>query len=131
MTMNEILSRAPVCASIPNSPNNSSGDSSGVFCIHSAAVCAKTKADLPVVLGSVLASLGTTAKYAAISETIDTDTGEITQTEQPFSPMDSRIQRFALQSVSRKFLPKSRTAVCMRWRQKGKDVEVWQSKEFK
>jgi hypothetical protein len=78
-----------------------------------------------------LASLGTTAKYAAISESIDCETGEIIQTGKTFNPMDSRVQRFALQSVSRKFLPKFRTAVCMRWRQKGKDVEVWQSKEFK
>mgnify|MGYP000119489705 CR=1 FL=1 len=37
--------------------------------------------------------------------------------------------RFALQSVARSILPKSRTAKCLRIRAYQRDVEVWKSKE--
>jgi hypothetical protein len=131
MTMNAILSRAPLCASIPNSNLKLSGEAvaggegdctAGAPTHGAAKLC---------ISGAVLASLGTTAKYSAKSEQIDCETGEISGLEIPYSPMMARIGRFALQSVSRKFLPKFRTAVCLRWRQKGKDIAVWQSKEFK
>jgi hypothetical protein len=46
--------------------------------------------------------------------------------------MTTRVQRYILQSVARKALYKnSRIHSCLRHRQKGKDVQVWQSKEFK
>ena len=71
--------------------------------------------------------LGRDAKYKNRPE-IDPETGEILGI---VDPMGSRVQRFALQSVARKFLPKTRTDNCLRMRQKAKDVEVWKSKEYK
>jgi len=73
------------------------------------------------------ASLGTNAKSVHKPEKVDPETGEIIG----FSPMDSRVQRFALQSVARSFFPKSRIDKCLRLRQKGKDIQVWKSKEYK
>lgn len=74
-----------------------------------------------------LASLGTNAKYKN-KTLIDPETGEILGL---VDPMAGRVQRFVLQSVARKFLPKSRTDKCLRLRQKGRQVEVWKSHEFK
>ena len=71
--------------------------------------------------------LGTNAKYKNKSH-IDPETGEILGI---VDPMAGRVQRFILQAVARKFLPKSRTDKCLRLRQKGKEVEVWKSHEFK
>ena len=48
-----------------------------------------------------------------------------------FSPMAARVQRFALQSVSRQLLPESRTAKCLRWRAHKQEVTVWKSHEHK
>lgn len=76
-------------------------------------------------------SLGTNAKYKNRVEKVDPETGEITGGTPVFNPMDSRVQRFILQAVARKFLPKSRTDKCLMLRQKGKEVEVWKSKEHK
>lgn len=73
------------------------------------------------------ASLGSNAKYNYKPEKVDPETGEIIG----FSPMDSRVQRFALQSVARTFFPDSRLNKCLRLRQQGKDVQVLKSKEFK
>jgi len=72
-------------------------------------------------------SLGTNAKYKNRAQ-IDPETGEILGI---VDPMGSRVQRFILQAVARKFLPKTRTDKCLMLRQKGKDIEVWKSKEFK
>jgi len=44
-------------------------------------------------------------------------------------PMESRVQRFALQAVARSILPTSRTAKCLRIRAFDSDVQVWKSKE--
>ena len=44
-------------------------------------------------------------------------------------PMESRVQRFSLQSVARAILPESRTAKCLRIRAHDCDVQVWKSKE--
>ncbi len=70
-------------------------------------------------------SLGTNAKYKNKVE-IDPETGEISGI---VDPMESRLQRFALQAVARRFLPKSRTDKCLILRQKMRDIEVWKSKE--
>ena len=75
--------------------------------------------------------LGTNAKYSVFSETTDPETGEITGGTPVYDPMSARVQRFMLQSVARKFLPKSRTDKCLRLRQASKEIQVWQSKEFK
>lgn len=83
--------------------------------------------ELSGVSGNLAVSLGTNAKYKNISR-IDPETGEILG---KFDPMESRVQRFILQSVARKFLPKSRTDKCLILRQKARDVEVWKSYEFK
>lgn len=48
-----------------------------------------------------------------------------------FQPMATRVQRFALQSVSRSILPQSRTAKCLRIRAHNSDVQVWKSTEYK
>lgn len=76
-------------------------------------------------------SLGTTAKYSALTQEIDPETGEIKGGESVYSPMLARVQRFILQSIARKFLPKSRTEKCLRWRQALKQIQVWQSIEHK
>ena len=43
--------------------------------------------------------------------------------------MESRVQRFALQSMARAILPESRTAKCLRIRAFDSDVQVWKSRE--
>lgn len=45
------------------------------------------------------------------------------------NPMDTRVQRFALQSVARSILPDSRTAKCLRIRSFNSDVQVWKHHE--
>jgi hypothetical protein len=72
-------------------------------------------------------SLGSNAKYKNRAQKVDPETGEILG----FDPMESRVQRFALQSVARTFFPDSRLNKCLRLRQHGKDVQVLKSKEFK
>lgn len=64
--------------------------------------------------------LGIDAKY----KYTDAETGEITD------PMEGRIQRFILQSIVRKLLPKSRTNNCLRVRQKGQQIQVLKSVEY-
>lgn len=73
------------------------------------------------------ALLGTTAKYSAAK--VDQSTGEVRQAS-VFDPMVKKCERFALQSVARKFLPKTRTDKCLRLRQKGQQIQIWQSVEF-
>lgn len=81
--------------------------------------------------GGAGAPLGTNAKFSAPTPTTDPETGEITGGEAVYNPMLARVQRFILQSVARKFLPKSRTDKCLRLRQASKEIQVWQSKEHK
>jgi hypothetical protein len=80
-------------------------------------------------------SLGTNAKYSVFcvksNEKTDAETGEITGGDTAYDPMAARIQRFIFQSVARKFLPKSRTDKCLRLRQGSKEIQVWQSIEYK
>ena len=45
-------------------------------------------------------------------------------------PMESRLQRFQLQSIARDILPTSRTAKCLRIRAHDSDVQVWKSKKY-
>ncbi len=85
----------------------------------------------PVPDGDSGRLLGTNAKSSAAPQKTDGETGEITGGEAVYSPMLARIQRFILQSVARKFLPKSRTDKCLRLRQGSKEIQVWQSKEHK
>ena len=73
------------------------------------------------------AFLGRDAKYKNRPE-IDPESGEILGT---VDPMGTRVQRFILQAVARKFLPKTRLDNCLRVRQKSKDVEVLKSVEHK
>ena len=77
------------------------------------------------------ATLGTNAKLKNRVEKIDPDTGEITGYRPVSSPMDFRVQRFALQSVARSLFPKSRLDKCLRLRQKGQEIQVLQSVEHK
>ena len=62
------------------------------------------------------AALGTNAKLRATFQ------------KPAFDPMVKRLERFALQSVARSILPKSRTAKCLRIRAFNSDVQVWRSK---
>lgn len=63
---------------------------------------------------------------------IDESTGEIVQLGKPeYDQNEERAKRYAIQSVARRFLPKSRTAKCHRVRYQHKDVEIWKSKEHK
>jgi hypothetical protein len=45
------------------------------------------------------------------------------------SRMDTRVSRFALQSVSRSILPESRTAKCLRIRAHDSEIQVWKHHE--
>lgn len=81
--------------------------------------------------GGAGAPLGTNAKFSAVSEKVDPETGEVTGGAPAYDPMLARVQRFMLQSVARRFLPKSRTDKCLRLRSKGKEIQVWQSTEYK
>lgn len=82
--------------------------------------------------------LGIDAKYKHTASKVDSETGEILGI---FDPSAAVIQRFILQSVVRKLLPKSRTNNCLRVRAKHKPVwardfidqtiKVWKSKEHK
>lgn len=122
------LSRAQNCASIPKSNKNIHRKNAGGFAAQGAAMGGKTQADLRGVSGS----LGNNAKCSVRTESIDRETGEIIGFKTPRDPMLSRVMRYILQSVARKALmKKSRIHGCNRWRQKGKDIQVWQSKEFK
>ena len=75
--------------------------------------------------------LGTNAKYKNTPEKIDPETGEITGGQAVFNPMDSRVQRFALQSAARSLFPKSRIDKCLRLRQKGQEIQVLKSVQHK
>ena len=84
------------------------------------------------------AGLGIDAKYKNTAQKVDSETGEILGTnaklratfQKPaFDPMVKRLERFALQSVARSILPKSRTAKCLRIRAFNSDVQVWKSKQ--
>ena len=77
------------------------------------------------------AFLGSNAKYKNTPQKVDPETGEITGGTSVFNPMDSRVQRFALQSVARTFFPNSRINKCLRLRQKGKEIQVLKSVEHK
>lgn len=73
-----------------------------------------------------VAFLGIDAKYRHTAQKprlIDPETGEI------IDPMAARIERFILQSIVRKLLPKSRTNNCLRVRQGGNQIQVLKSVE--
>jgi hypothetical protein len=68
---------------------------------------------------------------------VDRETGELlsfrqrgAELELVRDPAQVRLERYALQSVARELLPKSRTAKCLRTSyRKGGDVEIWYSPE--
>jgi len=82
--------------------------------------------------------LGTYAKLSALGfgrgfpadlvwkPSIDAETGEI---KAFIDPMAGQVNRFILQSVSRKVLPGSRTGKCLRVRQGGQEIQVHKSIE--
>jgi hypothetical protein len=74
-------------------------------------------------------SLGTNAKYKNKAEKVDLETGEITGCD----PMETRVQRFILQSVARSLFDnaKSRLNKCLRLRSAHNDIQVWKSTEHK
>lgn len=74
-----------------------------------------------------LGSLGTNAKYKPKALKIDQETGEITGLD----PMETRVQRFILQSVARSLFDNksSRLNKCLRLRCAHQDVQVWRSTE--
>lgn len=84
---------------------------------HASAAQARVHAGREAVVSGP--GLGIDAKY----KHTDAETGEITD------PMEGRIQRFILQSIVRKLLPKSRTNNCLRVRQKGQQIQVLKSVE--
>jgi hypothetical protein len=74
-------------------------------------------------------SLGTNAKYSPTPQKVDPDTGEILGLD----PMETRVQRFILQSVARSLFDNktSRLNKCLRLRTAHQDVQVWKSTEHK
>lgn len=129
------ISRVPTHA--PDIPSTLTVTSNGKSHNYAPVQEAKPGADATAIAGrraaapGGAAALGSNAKYSAPSEVIDPDTGEVTGGEVVYNPMLSRVQRFMLQSVARRFLPGSRTDKCMRLRQGSKEIQVWQSKEHK
>ena len=73
--------------------------------------------------------LGTNAKYSPTPQKVDPETGEITGRD----PMETKVQRFILQSVARKLFDNktSRLNKCLRLRAAHQDVQVWKSIEHK
>lgn len=73
--------------------------------------------------------LGTNAKYSPTPQKVDPDTGEILGLD----PMETRVQRFILQSVARSLFDNktSRLNKCLRLRTAHQDVQVWKSTEHK
>lgn len=73
------------------------------------------------------ASLGTNAKLKNKTLKVDQDTGEIIGLD----PMETRVQRFILQSVARSLFDNksSRLNKCLRLRAAHQDVQVWKSVE--
>jgi hypothetical protein len=120
------LSQAPLRATIPKE------NFASVTTVPSAVAPAPARqalADAPLQTQSG-GALGTNAKYSAAPGVIDADTGEILDVL-GYDPIMAKFERFALQSAVRRLLPLSRTAKCFRLRQKGKQVEVLQSKQYK
>ena len=74
-------------------------------------------------------SLGTNAKYSPRPQKVDLETGEITGCD----PMETKVQRFILQSVARTLFDNktSRLNKCLRLRAAHQDVQVWKSIEHK
>jgi len=75
---------------------------------------------------------------SAAFETVNQETGEVLQVIESRGRFDlkpasdpgaKRLERFALQSAVSRLLPHSCTAKCLRFRQSGKDAEVWKSSE--
>jgi hypothetical protein len=97
---------------------------------HVESLCDGSRQPVPAVVVAPPegGGLGTTARYSAAG--VDESTGEVSQTP-AFDPMVKKCERFALQSVARKFLPKTRTDKCLRLRQKGKDIQILQSIKYK
>jgi Replication protein len=95
-------------------------------------MCAHNEPHKPRIFSTLVAdacdtspALGTYAKYKN-KTSVDLETGEILGKP---SPMEATVQRFTLQSVARKFLPKTRTDACLRLRQNSKQIEVLKSKK--
>jgi len=95
--------------------------------IAEAATCSGGKRSATVGGGVSAAFLGTDAKYKNAPTKVDPDAGEILAFIEPKS---ARLQRFMLQSVTRKLLPKSRTNNCLRVRQGGKQIQVHKSIQY-
>lgn len=115
MAMNDILPSPCAFAS-----STSSSDSSHFYKIlekPARLVADALASSAPDV--AVLASLGSNAKYSAKPP------------EKAFDPMESRVRRFALQSVARKFLPDSRTSNCLRLRTFAREIQVIRSVQYK
>ena len=74
-------------------------------------------------------ALGTTGKSNSAPHEVDPETGEVLLASPPYNPAVARVERFALQSAVRKLMPNSPTSRCLRSRQKGKEIQVLQSKE--
>ena len=72
-------------------------------------------------------ALGTDAKYRNTARKVDPETGEILGIVEPLA---GRLQRFILQSVTRKIIPMSRTNNCLRVRQGGKQIQVHKSIQY-
>jgi hypothetical protein len=107
---------------VPQSPVFSAPKGANSPVHHSARAAdgqAERKRSAHGLTGGSAGALGIDAKYRHT----DPETGEITD------PMEGRIQRFILQSIVRKLLPKSRTNNCLRVRQKGQQIQVLKSVE--
>jgi hypothetical protein len=81
------------------------------------------------VNGDSDAFLGTTAKYSANFPKETESTGEIVVSNPVYSPAVAAADRYRLQSNVRDLMPTSRTAKCLRWRQKDKTINVLKSKK--
>ena len=72
--------------------------------------------------------LGINAKFSSLVDFQGFFSGSESPKNGHLSPVDVRLERFALQSVSRRILPRSRTAKCLRLHQANKpEVDLWRT----
>lgn len=93
----------------------------------------KTPSEAPPELLEKGSYLGISAKSSSAPfDSVDISTGEMLLTGSEYDPTSTRLERFALQSASRKILrysKVSRVARCLRVKRKDSDIEVYRSIE--
>lgn len=114
--------------------HSSVGATSHLHAFAAAGATARMRSTAPIGSGGAKrglagTALGTNAKYKFTAQKVDLETGEITGR----CPMESKVQRFILQSVARTLFDNktSRLNKCLRLRTAHHAVQVWKSIQHK